>query len=77
MHPLPVGSTFPGLNRHPGSNKFLKLRIISRLSSENCEAISSIFSIPTPCSPVMEPPAPRFSCQMALSISNWCTRAVG
>ena len=56
MQPRPVGRTLPGFRRHAGSNRFLKRAIMSSVSLENWRAIISIFSMPTPCSPVIEPP---------------------
>ena len=41
---------------HAAKAHGLKLAIASRLSALNCFAISSRFSTPTPCSPVIEPP---------------------
>ena len=56
MQPRPVGSTLSGFRRQVGSNRVLKRPIISSVSEVNSFDISSIFSMPTPCSPVMEPP---------------------
>src|SRR5690554_2092305 len=51
-----VGMFLPGLSRPSGSNAAFTAWKVSSSSSLNCEHIWLIFSRPTPCSPVIEPP---------------------
>src|SRR5918993_1151188 len=56
-HMRGVGKTFPGLQMAAGSNACRSSCIVSRSASENIFAIDVDLSAPTPCSPVIEPPA--------------------
>src|SRR6266540_519047 len=53
----PLGRTLPGLNRPLGSNASRTRAIRSRSESEKIQGMYLRFSSPTPCSPVIVPPA--------------------
>ncbi len=59
------GKTFAGFKRHVGSNTVLMRICTARSVAENCDAISSRFSMPTPCSPVRQPPNSTQSLRIA------------
>ena len=52
-----VGIALPGLSRPRSSNARLTAKNASRSAVENCTHIELIFSMPTPCSPVIVPPS--------------------
>src|SRR6185369_17611180 len=65
-----VGTALPGLSSPAGSKACLTARNSSSSSGRNCTHIWSIFSTPTPCSPVIVPPtAMHFSSTSAANCS--------
>ena len=56
-HSRGVGKTLPGLRARPDRSRVRTRCIASRSSSLNISGIAHALSVPTPCSPVIEPPA--------------------
>src|SRR6185295_17326220 len=56
--PRNIGTIFPGLQSPSGSNAARTLNIAFMSASENTSGNNSRLSSPTPCSPVIVPPAP-------------------
>src|SRR3954470_4141434 len=74
------GKIFSGFSRPSGLNAFRRRSITSRSSSENSIGIWSFFSMPTPCSPVMEPPSSTQYCKIsfpAASVRRVCSSSRG
>src|SRR5262249_53522318 len=59
------GNTLPGLSRQSGSNAALICICWAMSASENCTRMSSRFSMPTPCSPVRQPPSSTHSLRIS------------
>ncbi len=72
--PLEVGNALQGLKRSPAPNAAFSLRIAARSASVKIQGMKSRFSRPTPCSPVIEPPA---STQMRMISSPASSTRVG
>src|SRR5207302_9744784 len=60
------GITFCGFSSDSGLDTLRRRTMISRSSSVNMQGIRLIFSLPTPCSPVIEPPRPRQKLMISL-----------
>src|SRR6266851_7906923 len=67
-----IGKSFPGLNNWRGFHASRTCCITRRSTSLKMRAISSCFSIPTPCSPVIVPLPPRIP---RVSHARLCARA--
>ena len=63
------GAPCPGCRARPGRTRAAAARTTSRSRSENIRGIEHALSIPTPCSPVSEPPASRQASRIASASS--------
>ena len=72
-----VGNTLPGLHRPAGSNAHRSNCIVSRSSALNIFGMYLDLSVPTPCSPVIEPPCSMQVSRMAPDSSSAAAHACG
>ena len=64
------GSPCPGCRARPGRTRAGAARTTARSRSENIRGIEHALSMPTPCSPVSEPPASRQASRIASASSR-------
>src|SRR6185437_11692795 len=69
-----TGTTLPGFDRRSGSNTSRSAHIVASESGEKIRSMYPTLSSPTPCSPVIVPPAATHVCM--ISDIAACTRFV-
>src|SRR5262249_21968541 len=70
LHVRTEGSIFCGLSSESGLKQFRKRLITSNSESLKSVHMRSCFSIPTPCSPVMDPPMSMQNSRISRPASN-------